>query len=357
MLKQRGLDIRDCIDLIGGTSTGGITALMFGRLGISLDLLLEEYANYNRILLERSREEQKRISEQFKGRSSEYQRVVYSKLVKDIFQGNADVKLREQACNEGALLDNGHFASKAGRIPVFVVARADPILPTVICSYERNYFEGKTATMTIAEAAIATSASSLDLQPLRHEGCDYIDANTMFNNPSDLAKHQTRYAYGKDAFENVLISLGTGRSNVSFTAMSKNYPTTASAIRKHALYFHSTNSEPTHQRVEFDFYSSQDSVGDLGSRECYRFNPNDLRKIDFDDFKSVRRAIAISEKYLQLPEETARLVSNHSIFSLFCLKLIDSFPILFLQNALTERIIANMTMRARYGLFPGAAPA
>lgn len=308
-LKRSGLDIRDCVDLIGGTSTGGISALMFGRLALPLDQLVDDYENLTKSLFGHTIAPKFGMVVKGSKHSSKRQREVYSKVVRDAFHGDANVKLREDVFAEDCDVNAGRFSSNVARIPVFVVAvDADGLgVPTVISSCGRNAENDGTSDITIVDAAIATSAAPFYFKPLLHGGRRYIDGGIGFNNPTEITRRQLQDIYGRRAFADVLISVGTGHKTPMCINLQKNgiAPILMSAIGfTRALVSIATGSEATHQRVTFDF-SSENSKGSY-----FRFNPEGLEDIHLDDYAAVPRAKAVMNAYLNSPEQLARVVST-----------------------------------------------
>ncbi|EJD00751.1 FabD/lysophospholipase-like protein [Fomitiporia mediterranea MF3/22] len=298
-----GVDVRELLDLVGGTSTGGIAAMMFARMGLPLEKVIDTYRAMPKKLFGGRRLKSLWWLFTSSQHSTKKQRKVYSRAVKEVL-GDAAAPLKPAAQESNCAL----------QVPVFTVAvdAADLSRPTVFSSYTPTFQDrSKSADslptsevlddVTIVTAALATSAAPTYFHPTVHAGHSYIDGGVGFNNPAELALKQLTTLYGPTAYANTLISIGTGRRNEN--PYRPGAPRTRSGIAGmidmlRAFAHISTDAEAVHARLEERF--SQTGA-------YFRFNPVGLEDIVLDDWTAVDDAIKASLTYLELSETQKRI--------------------------------------------------
>ena len=292
-----GLDIRDILHLMGGTSTGGIAAILYGRLNLSLEECLEIYKEIPRKMFGRSK-----VSG---GAAWIFSSAQYSqKKRRRIFE-----KILKERCGNTELLLRCEESPTPGRCPVFVVAvdTENVLRPTVFSSYSQSD-NRHTADISIVSAALATSAAPVYFQPEEYNGHSYIDGGIGFNNPSEIAMKELTGLYGPGAFAHTFISLGTGnKTSKAFERRRNGLSGLVPLLRTFVSI--ATASEDVHERME-------ERLG--GRRGYYRFDPPGLEDIALDDWRSMDTVISLSRKYLsaretksRMKELAARLVNLH----------------------------------------------
>ncbi|EIW81559.1 FabD lysophospholipase-like protein [Coniophora puteana RWD-64-598 SS2] len=192
----------DYFDLICGSGTGGLIALMLGRLCLPID---DAIASFKTFAKEVYGEGRKRFSkERFKATVLELaSRAIVSRVLDD---------------ENARLFDD--FAAANNACKVFVCAMfADNLnasSPTLLRTYRAR--NNTSSNFTIWQAARATMAMPGDFKPatlsgefgLQHR---FIDGGVGSNNPSQLALREAESIFPGDALA-VLISVGTGRSEI-----------------------------------------------------------------------------------------------------------------------------------------------
>lgn len=296
------VDARSLLDLVGGTSTGGVAALMYARLGVSPEDCLAIYEELPRKLFSKRGKRLRRFLWFFTSaqHSTARQRKVFERVVRD---KEGDVHATLKIAPE----DQDYFQNQS---PVFVVAvDADDVSqPKVFSSYEtffRSVGEEEDEPISIVKAALATSAAPTYYLPTEHAGHSYLDGGMGFNNPSEIAIRQLTKLYGPSAYAANIISLGTGvrssfpysHSQKSFLGLRSGISSMFSILSTFALI--STDSESVHSRMTERFEQTN---------AYFRFNPPGLEAIELDDWQSVGRAKKICKDYLALPETQARIV-------------------------------------------------
>lgn len=211
----------DHFDLIIGTGTGGIAALMLGRLRLSVDQCIPIYQAFTKFIFSRNPSSQGETSGP--GTPSLYSakalRFALRVIVRhSLAAGTQAVPATELGPN--ALLSDSR--PNACRIAVVAAFHgAVGATAQLFRSYPVGMGAGGIAPCTIWEAARATTATSDLFPPIMVDGTLYIDgALGMFNNPSELAKEEAgRIWQGCEI--GLLLSVGTGSQkpiDVSLTA-------------------------------------------------------------------------------------------------------------------------------------------
>lgn len=299
------VDVRELLDLVGGTSTGGIAALMFARMGLPLEKVVDAYMEMPKKLFGGRRAKSLWWLFTNSQHSTKRQRKIYARVIKAAL-GDADAPLKPSPDVE---------SSARLQVPVFTVAvdAADLSRPTVFSSYTPTFDDRCRSAdslptselqdgASIVTAALATSAAPTYFHPTVHAGRAYIDGGVGFNNPAELALKQLTTLYGPTAYSNTLISLGTGRRNENPYRLG--VPRAKSGIAGmidmlRAFAHISTDAEGVHARLEERFAQTG---------AYFRFNPVGLEDVMLDDWTAVGHAVEASLAYLALPETQRRLV-------------------------------------------------
>ncbi|KLO13828.1 FabD/lysophospholipase-like protein [Schizopora paradoxa] len=296
------VDARSLLDLVGGTSTGGVAALMYARLGVTPEECLAIYEEMPRKLFAKRGKRLRRLLWLFTSaqHSSARQKKIFERVVRDV-EGDADAMLKISPDDQDYLQN---------QCPVFVVCVdvADVSKPKVFSSYSATYTtvdEEEGEPISIVKAALATSAAPTYYLPAEHAGHSYLDGGMGYNNPSEIAVKQLTKVYGPSAYAVNIISLGTGvRNAFPFSHSRKSFLGFRSGLSSmfsilSTLAVMSTDSESVHRRMIERFEQTN---------AYFRFNPPGLETIELDDWQSVGRAKKICQDYLALPETQARLI-------------------------------------------------
>ncbi|KAF2150035.1 FabD/lysophospholipase-like protein [Myriangium duriaei CBS 260.36] len=195
----------DYFDLIGGTSTGGLIAIMLGRLEMSVDECIEQY-----LILQDKIFKRKHLSPVgcFGGVQGRYDHTALEDGVKSL--------LRSKGLEENALFKNPNkMACK-----VFVTATTAGAAETdVLASYYRPRGAAELYnTAKIWEVARATSAASTFFEPISigQVGRRFLDGGTGANNPVFVLWTEALNLYCQgtgtqlDDDLNCLVSIGCG---------------------------------------------------------------------------------------------------------------------------------------------------
>jgi hypothetical protein len=179
------LEVWQEFDLIGGTSTGGLIALMLGRLRMPVEKCIEAYQKLSRKIFSPVHSEVNvvgRAVQKFKA-DGKYESEPLERIVRDM--------CRESGIDELALLkDTSENATK-----VFVCAVQAVNADAVVIRSYRSGSEEYDELYDIAkiwEAARATSAASTFFDPIRIGNQRYVDGALRYNNPIQKADIESR---------------------------------------------------------------------------------------------------------------------------------------------------------------------
>ncbi|KAI1844010.1 hypothetical protein JX266_009876 [Neoarthrinium moseri] len=276
-------------DLIGGTSTGGLIAIMLGRLQMSVDECIDKYLSLSAEAFQR-----KRLKSNIAGRAKSLWKAegaYQSDALADAFKEAA--RLFEG--DEDALL-----LSAEPQCRVFVCSFAKIMnTRTLFRSYPLGAGRGSTTTTgcTIWEAARATSAAATFFDPLIIGSQAYVDGATGLNNPVEVVLDEAK-AIWPNALSRIhtIVSIGTGVPPPNdFGDNLKGIAQTLKAI--------ATDTEQTHRRF-FNIH------GDLGLQDRYfRFNViHGLSGVRLDDHGKIPIIEASTKAYISSPETQAQVV-------------------------------------------------
>ncbi|KAM7208430.1 Acyl transferase/acyl hydrolase/lysophospholipase [Rhypophila decipiens] len=230
----------DFFDLIGGTSTGGLIALLLGRVRLSVPEARKEYVQ---IAKEIFSVKTYLKSNKFDGRKLE--EAVRSLLKRHL--GNGEEKM----------LDRSKLSCKTFVCAVpqqDVRARAGP---TLFRTY--NIRNNPTFNCTIWEACRATSAAPTYFDPINigdeGEQETFLDAGLGYNNPIEQVIEEARLIFPGRRIACV-VSIGTGLARViKFPSFPKTSPLKLiGALKKMA-----TESDTTAERVRKRFRNTKDT--------------------------------------------------------------------------------------------------
>ncbi|KAK7687056.1 hypothetical protein QCA50_009556 [Cerrena zonata] len=183
----------DYFDMIAGTSTGGLIAIMLGRLEMSIHQCIGTYRTMSAKIFG-------------KRKGDWYDHHVLEDAVKDLvkrYLGNPEEPMRPM---EGSKLGT--------KCKVFVVAckakGTNVTTPTHIRTYRNTEIQEPFAAWKIWEAARATSAAPTFFQRITVGGVDYIDGGLNANNPVLLLYAEAGLVFGRARRIQCLLTIGTG---------------------------------------------------------------------------------------------------------------------------------------------------
>ena len=268
----------DYFDMIGGTSTGGLIAIMLGRLKMSVDACMDAYVSMADRIFAKKRHRLTLLG-QVQGRFDSEE---LEKCVKEVL-------LRLGMGPDALLRDDSSAKCK-----VFVCATSEQTGDTVhLTSYRsprgREHLYRSTK---IWEACRATSAATSFFDPITigdyNEG--FVDGATGANNPVGEVWNQAKDVWELERLEDhlqCLVSIGTGVP--SLRPFGRNLKDISATLLKIA-----TDTEKLAER----FVRDKSAIEDGG--KYYRFNVlHGLEGIALEDSSQKSAIIAATGRYLE----------------------------------------------------------
>ncbi|KAL8996607.1 MAG: hypothetical protein Q9188_006530 [Gyalolechia gomerana] len=271
----------DYFDMIGGTSTGGLIAIMLGRLKLSIDECIDAYLSLSdRVFQKKSHRVTIRGSIQGRFDSEELERAVKEVIAKQGLHQDALLKdVSDDACK------------------VFVCATSKQTSEIVcLTSYKSpRPGSGLLNSVKIWEACRATSAASSFFDPIaiRPYEEEFVDGATGANNPVWKVWDQAQLIWGPEPLEGRvkrLVSIGTGipslkpfkddvpRIGTTLLAIATETEQTAEDFRRDKMYLDNTS-------------------------RYYRFNvAHGLEDIGLEESKKRKEIAAVTRRYVRLQE-------------------------------------------------------
>ncbi|KAG9662106.1 ankyrin, partial [Aureobasidium melanogenum] len=278
----------DCFDLIGGTSTGGLIAIMLGRLEMSVDECIKAYTDLSREVFHKKRRSPVGIKGDLKERyDSEALELAVRKVIRD------------RNLDENALLKNPHGTK------VFVCCTSgETSQTTLLRSWHTTRGDPDLyKTVRIWEAARATSAASsfFDSISIGEPKQRFLDGGTGANNPVhhvwgeavDCLPHRESLPDNLGC----LISIGTGQPGY------RPFEETVVGIGK-ALLNIATGTES----IANQFQREKSEL--FENKTCFRFNvPRGLGDIGLAETEQLAAIKSMTADHLQTEAVQAEIRS------------------------------------------------
>ena len=283
----------DFFDMIGGTSTGGLIAIMLGRMKMSVDDCIEAYTKLSDQVFRKTHFSPFRLTGKVRGR---FDSKALENAVKEY--------LRECSLSEDCLLQH----VDPGSCKVFVCATSGSTRKTVVLSSyaTRRSNTDRLKYTKVWQAARATSAASgffdaIDVQFGSYKE-SYTDGATGANNPIHILWQEAREAFlepGEQLEDHIdcVVSIGTGVPAIEpFGSDLKSIAKSIVAI--------STETEETAK----NFRRNHESLRDSG--RYFRFNvAHGLERIGLERTDRKNDIINITNHYLE-EDETYELLGK-----------------------------------------------
>ncbi|CAN9248412.1 unnamed protein product [Alternaria alternata] len=271
----------DYFDMIGGTSTGGLIAVMLGRLKMSVGDCITAYLSLSDRVFRKTRH-RVTVKGQVQGR---FDADELARAIKEV--------VKQQGLEEDALLKD---VPEAG-CKVFVCATSKETSETVcLTSYRTPRGNNDLLnSVTIWEACRATSAATSFFDPIAVSwyGEEFVDGATGANNPVREVWDQAQLVWGPKPLEGkvkCLVLIGTGVPSLkAFKDDVFNIGQTLAAI--------ATETEQTAERFRRE-RGLLDSTG-----RYHRFNvARGLEDIGLEEAKKVKEMAAATRRYISSQE-------------------------------------------------------
>jgi predicted acylesterase/phospholipase RssA len=259
-------------DLIVGTSTGGLIALMLGRLKMSVNDAIDAY----KVLSENVFGEETRSWLSKANPISTEPRYSVDNLEAAIRKIAGDTKLADPD------------GEPKCRVAVVAVKKVDTdALPDLLRSYTTDV---PPYICTVLDAARATSAATRFFPPAKVKiryGLEvtYLDGGLGYNNPTRLALNEAEKIWGSGRGVGCIVSIGTGIPGYVRFEGNK----LALAEKLVAI---STGCQAVHQEMNSKFGGMQRGV-------YFRFDPPaDLARIGLDEWKKLNDVAELAHAYV-----------------------------------------------------------
>ncbi|KAI6878325.1 quinate permease [Hortaea werneckii] len=287
LLSQFG-DEKPCdfFDMIAGTSTGGLIAIMLACLEMSIDDCIDAFTS----LMGRAFKKEHKLAFTFCGKvQHRYDSKELEKAIKEVITGTG--------LHQDALLRH----NPTPKCKCFVVALSEQASTiTHFTNYKKDHemsnFYDK---VKIWEAARATSAATSFFDPITIDGSAYVDGGLGMNNPVDRLWREAREVFvtGEQNLEDLIrcvLSVGTGKPAL------KAFGRSVSEVGN-SLIAIATETEEKHRT----FYNSHE---DLARQRLYfRFNPPYLDAIALNEAEKRGDIRVRTEEYGNDPEVALRV--------------------------------------------------
>ncbi|KAH6666894.1 acyl transferase/acyl hydrolase/lysophospholipase [Halenospora varia] len=288
----------DYFDLICGTSTGGLIAIMLGRLRYTVDQTIELYKS---LAEEVFTSPSSNIDAQFDHKQLE--RIIKDIIIKapldaakrfssDEMMEDCTVDTEMGGCRTFVVAIRTRGGNQAARLRTYGNDEAGP-------------FEGR-----IWEAARATSAAPTFFSPVQVADIKYGDGGTGWNNPTREAMYEASVIWPNRPI-GCLISLGTGEElplqlveveNLPRTGFMRTYVFNKVAPKQSFLVEvakYCKDSLTSCKTVHDDVLRNQDRDGIRG--RYFRFNTPGMGNIGLEEWSRIPDMIALTETYMESP--------------------------------------------------------
>ncbi|KAH6476019.1 hypothetical protein HBI59_006010 [Parastagonospora nodorum] len=264
-------------DMIGGTSTGGLIAIMLGRLQMGVQECIDQYTTLFSSIFTKKKH---RV-----GWGGKLQ----GRFDHEALEAGIKQIVREKLHDEHALFKDN---SSNGGCKTFVCATSATTSETVIMSsyYSMRRLNNIRNVARIWEVARATSAASSFFDPIQIGGSTFLDGATGANNPI----HKLLEAEGQHP---LLVSIGTGQPLLKRFGQS-----ILGTELLNALANITTNTEA----IANEFQHKNARLFEQGI--AYRFNVEQgLENIALEDAESAAEIGDVTERYLSIEKSNASL--------------------------------------------------
>ncbi|KIY03324.1 uncharacterized protein Z520_00015 [Fonsecaea multimorphosa CBS 102226] len=229
----------EIFDLIGGTSTGGIIAIMLGRLEMDVDECIKEY----KVMMKKV----------FKNKRSAFFVSVTGNVKARFSSRTLETAIKEVLKSKGfkeddLLLDEAN-PEAAGKCKVFVCAKSQE--GNHIRRLKSYNVQGRQEedNPRIWEAALATSAAPSFFDPVQIGACSYVDGAIGANNPVNQVEEEAADIWCEETgrvqpLVKCFISVGTGHADFT-TIKNSSLRSVAHSIEKVATETKKTDNEFT----------------------------------------------------------------------------------------------------------------
>ncbi|KAL5601378.1 uncharacterized protein BROUX77_005627 [Berkeleyomyces rouxiae] len=294
--KAKGLDKppKPCeyFDLIGGTSTGGLIAIMLGRLGMTVGDCIQTYTNFVKAAFTPRTMNSEKVS-----KMASLLRPSKGIFSTESLESAIKLMIRENCAHPGCVKERKQrpttftcshedmkFRDKSCTKTVVLASTKENLdtLPSLFKTYDTSKaFE----ECSIWQVAQAVSSTAVFFEPTRigRDGIEFVDSGLGYNNPCDIIMEEAHNQF-PERTEMQILSIGTGIGNAISIGDSK------TSIMK-ALIHVVTSSTEVELRLGREFRDG---------KAYHRFNVDyGLEGISLFNWKDLSKVSALTQRYLQ----------------------------------------------------------
>ncbi|KAL2885559.1 Vegetative incompatibility protein HET-E-1 [Ceratocystis lukuohia] len=274
----------DRFDLIGGTGTGGIIAIMLGRLKMNVDESIKAYKKLSETGFCEKRTIFKRSNYAFSDKKLEA--AIRVAIRNNCCEASCVEQRRERTTSTPSNCTHGDlcfYEENCVKTAVLAVTKNNvETLPTIFTTYPP--LTTSLSTCTVWEIARATSAAVAFFKPFKlgRDGIEFIDAAFGNNNPCETLIKEAKKLFPRH--ETIAVSLGTGLGDV--VEIKNLRSSITSAFEKMA-----SSSKGAHQRLK-------DRYG--GTKNYHRLDViSGLMDVTLLDSSALSKIAALTQNYLK----------------------------------------------------------
>ncbi|KAI0167357.1 acyl transferase/acyl hydrolase/lysophospholipase [Pestalotiopsis sp. NC0098] len=274
----------DRFDLIGGTSTGGIIAIMLGRLGMSVAECIDAYNRVGEVAFT------PKLRFNFASPQGAYSATALETAIKEVVQTHcarprcAEHRSRGRSTTNTCTHGDKRFRNSECTKTVVLAITKDNVdtSPTLFTTYDTAPAYND---CTIWQIARATSAATTFFKPIQlgRDKIDFVDAGFGYNNPCEVLIEEAKRQFpGREHLQ--ILSIGTGLGNI--VSIKDSRLSILKALKKMA-----TTSTKVATRLD-------DRYG--GGSNYYRFNvERGLEDITLADWQKTSQISSHTSNYLR----------------------------------------------------------
>ncbi|THV03678.1 FabD/lysophospholipase-like protein, partial [Dendrothele bispora CBS 962.96] len=274
--------------LIGGTSTGGLIAIMLGRLEMNTEEALTQYkALAGRIFGKKN--------QKLKGRDGAFKATTLEGVIKELLQscrGDPEALMCGDATRENEM----------GRAFVCAVPATNMRFPRIFRTYK--LLGNSDASCKIWQAARATTAAPTFFKRISIPGVGgieetFIDAGIRCNNPTGQVREEAKRLFGEDRTVGVLVSIGTGHPGTIGLSKPDVFQRLLPSQLINTLKNIATDCESVADQLASQYGEREDSI-------YFRFNvTHGVGQISLEEWKKIPDIVTHTRAYLQEPRISA----------------------------------------------------
>ncbi|KAG9047584.1 hypothetical protein FS837_001900 [Tulasnella sp. UAMH 9824] len=266
-------------DLIGGTSTGGLIAIMLGRLRMSVRDCLAAYRELSKEVFDINAFN---VAFNLLGgsRFSGYRLQRAVEKVVEQYKGGTSAGMWDSP-------ENRSWPERVCRTFVVAIPGCDVDRPVKLFRTYNNRFQRHSADhCQIWEAARATFCTPSLFPDVQVDGIYYSDGGMGYNNPTKLVLQEAQSLWGPDQEIGCLLSLGTGSVDSFMRVISSSFDLFdfVGIFKSMADSCDGVHQEMKSNRLVTPFY-------------C-RFNPTMTENVSLDEWKKLEDLEEIAKNYL-----------------------------------------------------------